>query len=202
MKKTMLLFGLCAIFASCSDDDNSDPVNVILPVLDANKVLALKVDLLTNTFEGGKVLEFEGPTDTFTISADYNVPGDFGDITLKYNEVDANLFEGTIHWMGLGEITYPSFELPNAFAAIDNETAMPAANGFEFVSYGSEFGSPSPYYEENADLAAIWDAVDNLQLVKDYRITNPNAKVQLFLYTPSVGVGNPAEWDWIIFLKN
>jgi len=200
MKKTMLLFGLCALFASCADDDAA-PANNPSPVT-GNKVLMLKVDLLTNAFEGGKQLEFDAAVETFTISADYNVPGDFGDITLKYSELNASLFAGTIHWMGLGQITYPDFELSDTFTLMQGETAMPGANDFEFVGYGGELGSPSPYYQENADVAAIWDAVDNLQLVQDYRAANPGAKVQLFLYTPSVGVGDPAQWDWIIFLKN
>jgi len=196
MKKTLLLLGLCALAASCADDD-ALPANNPNPVA-GNKVLVLKVDLLTNAFEGGKQLEFDS-AENFTIASYYNAPGDFGDIKLRYNEVEGDLFAGTIHWMGLGQITYPEFEMPNAFTSMQGETAMPAATDFELVPVAQ--GEP-PYEWPDTNYGAIWDAIDNLQLVQDYRAANPGAKVQLFLYTPSVGVGNPAEWDWIIFLKN
>ena len=48
----------------------------------------------------------------------------------------------------------------------------------------------------------VWTSVQSLVKVRQYLYSNPNASVKLFLYTPSVGIGNPAEWDWIIFMKN
>ena len=48
----------------------------------------------------------------------------------------------------------------------------------------------------------IWTSVQSLVKVRQYLNSNPNATVKLFLYTPSVGIGNPAEWDWIIVMKN
>jgi hypothetical protein len=199
MKKTLLLFGLCLMATACADDD-ATPTNSPNPT-SGNKVLALKIDLLTNTFEGGKEMEFDATVDNFTIAADYDFPGDFGGVTLNYAEVSQPLFSGTIHWMGLGEMTYPVIDAPTAFAVMDNETPQPAAANFEVIAY-SEYGYTQPYFEEAPDYNAIWDAVDHLQLVEDYRTANPTAKVQLFLYTPSVGGGDPTQWDWIVFLKN
>ena len=36
--------------------------------------------------------------------------------------------------------------------------------------------------------------------VRDLLSSNPEQKVQYFLYRPSVGEGNPADWKWILFL--
>ncbi len=192
MKKSLLLLVLGALTVSCSGDDSGTIVN------DENKVLLLKVDLLTNTFEGGKELTFPD-NENFTISCDYNPPGDFGDITLNYDEVSMPIFAGGIVWMGLGEITYPeSMVAPEEFTAIQNPVEMPAISDFALVSYGDS----NAYYPEIIEYEAIWGAIDNFALVEQYREMNPEAKVNLFLYTTSVGVGDPADWDWIVIIKN
>ncbi|RYJ41261.1 hypothetical protein [Flavobacterium beibuense] len=193
MKKSFLLLVFAALLMSCSDTD-TDPVN---GSPEGNKVLLLKVDLLTNVFEGGKELTFPDNSN-FTISTVYHPPGDFGDITLNYDEVNMPIFAGDIIWMGLGEITYPeSMDTPQEFDLTQNSVEMPSSSQFALVPYGEFFE-----YPEVIDYEGIWDAVDNLSLVKQYRVINPQAKVNLFLYTPSVGIGDPADWDWIVILKN
>ncbi len=194
MKKIILLLGLSLFIMSCSDDSDSPLQNN--PQVE-NKVLLLKVDLETNVFEGGKELIFSD-FDGFTIATEYNSPGDFGDITLTYEEAGADIFAGTIVWAGSGAMTYPeTLNATGSFATIDQPVAMPATEDFKLVEY-DEFN----YYPEEIDYDAIWDAIDNLRIVNEYRQANPNAKVNLFLYTPSVGIGNPAEWDWYVILKN
>ena len=209
MKKIILLsfLALCAI--SCSEDSVTSPVAPENPSAQnppqeenpeaniENKVLLLKVDYETNAFEGGVELVFP-EADTFTISADYNAPGDFGDITLNYEEVGQPLFMGSIIWMGTGFMVYPcAMNMPDEFVSLVSPVPMPAIDQFEKVMY-DEFA----YYPDPINYAAVWDAIDNLVQVQAYRQSNPNAKVNLFLYTPSVGVGNPAEWDWYVILKN
>lgn len=198
MKKIALLFSLCLLGAACSDSSEPEPVNALTDeTVIPNKVLLLKVDYLNPAFEGGKELTFED-ADGFTISSVYNSPGDFGDITLKYAELDQPLFAGTIHWMGLGEMTFPqSMDEIEAFTPITDPVAMPDASMFAPVMY-TEY----PYYPETIDYESLWNTIDNLLLVKEYRANNPDAQINAFLYTPSVGIGNPADWDWIIILKS
>ncbi|WP_294818186.1 hypothetical protein [uncultured Flavobacterium sp.] len=199
MKKKFLFLGLglAALFTGCADDD-ALPANDANPV-NGNKVLMLKVDLLTNTFEGGRQLSFE-EAESFTITPEYVSPGDFGSIKLKYEETGETIFDGTIVWNGLGQMSYPeTLDVPNSFAVMNNETAMPDPEDFVHVEYGEgEIGFPFL----TIDHQGIWDAVDNLQLVEDYRASNPGAKVNIFLYAPSVGIGDPAQWDWFVILKN
>ncbi len=196
MKKKFLFLGLglAFLFTACADDDASSN-----QPSGNNKVLLLKVDLLTNTFEGGKELSFE-EAEAFTISPEYVSPGDFGSIKLKYQETGETIFDGSIVWNGLGQMTYPAaLNAASSFAVTDNEAAMPESDDFVHVGYGEgETGLPFV----TIDHEAIWESINNLQLVEDYRVSNPDAKVNLFLYTPSVGFGNPEEWDWFVILKN
>jgi hypothetical protein len=190
MKKIIFILFVGLIF-SC--DNDSEPVIQN----EANKVILLKVDFLTNEFEGG--LEFEFSTsESFTISSTYNPPGDFGDIQLYYSELNEKIFDGTIIWLGSGETSYPEeINLPENFATIDENLELPESSMFETVMY-DEFA----YYPETIDYSSIWNSMRNLEIVKIYRNSNPQGKINLFLYTPSVGIGNPAEWDWYIYIKN
>ena len=159
-----------------------------------NKLLTLKVDFLTNKFEGGKETVYNANTSTFTITNEYYPPTDFGNIKLRYKELNEIIFDGDIIWMGRGEIRYPQNLLPaNDFDTTSSNIPIIPTSGFENVF--------NPY-NDSIDYMPIWNSVQKLTKVREYLRTNNNISVKLFLYTPSVGAGNPADWDWIIFLKN
>lgn len=199
MKKSLLLLFSLALFTACSGDSNTQSVNDDQQLPAANKVVLLKVDLLTNTFEGGKELTFPD-NGNFTISTDFNPAGDFGDITLIYEEVSEPIFAGDIIWMGLGQMTFPeSINTPEEFITIQNPVSQPDESQFALVSVDEPATSP---FLSDIDYEAIWSSVSNRAVVKQYRESNPDAKINLFLYTPSVGVGDPADWDWFVILKN
>lgn len=167
--------------------------NVIEPI-SGNKVLILKVDYTTNAFEGGTEIEFTKKTQTFTITNEYDPPADFGSVKLIYSELNETLFYGTIIWMGKGVISYPKgFAPADQFKSVATDDYVMPSKGFENVF--------NPY-KQTYDYTPVWSSVQALVKVRQYLRSNPNATVKLFLYTPSVGVGNPADWDWIIYLKN
>ncbi len=189
------LFFVCVLmasFISCSDND----VNIEEESTE-NEIVILKVDYLTHTFEGGKGVNYPD-ANNFTITSNYNPPGDFGDIQLYYDEVDELLFDGTIIWMGLGERSVPSnlMEADN-FSITDMPNPLPDSTLFEKVMYDQYAFYPSP-----TDYEGLWEAIDQLEIVYTIRNENPNGTIHLFLYTPSVGVGNPADWDWYVFMQN
>lgn len=178
------------LFFSCSKIEQDDPFNSSLT---ANKVLLLKVDYLTNTFEGGKELTFNQPTTTFTITTDYKSPGDFGSIKFTYKELNQPLFDGTIIWMGKGQMTFPNNLIdPKQFELVKTYDIV-YPKGFENI-----FNPNNQTY----DYSPIWNKVQMLSKVREYLKSNPGATAKIFLYTPSVGIGNPADWDWILLLKN
>ena len=166
--------------------DDNDPIS-------SNKVLMLKVDYTTNAFEGGIEYIFRQQTDSFNIDVDYVDPGDFGSIRLTYHELQDTLFYGTIIWMGCGEMIYPSaIDSADQFDVVLTDDVVRPVNCFENIMYPNS----------TANYTNVWMRVQSLVKVRQYLQSNPNQKVKLFLYTPSVGMGNPLEWDWFIFIKN
>ena len=188
MKTTVLMLLAVLVLNSCSNNDDN---GTALP--QDNKVLLLKIDYNTNVFEEGVELGFEDAND-FTINVAYQAPGDFGGIQLYYEELDELLFDGSIHWMGLGSIAFPeTFQPASSFEVVLTNDYVFPAEGFENI-----FNPNNQVY----DYEPIWNAVQSRVKVRQYLAANPDATVKLFLYTPSVGIGNPAEWDWIMILKN
>lgn len=203
-----LLLVLLAISLGCSTEDqptidnNSTPStnkpgrNIPQQNVVQNKAMLLKVDYLTHTFEGGK--EFIFPNNpNFSLMWDYNSPGDFGSVTLMYAEEGLPIFEGTIIWMGLGAMSYPTSLIPASSFATGGALPMPNINSFQVMHYAE-----TNYYPDPVPVAQIWDAIKNLYVVAQYRVANPDSPIRIFLYTPSVGVGNPADWDYFVLLKN
>ena len=191
MKTKILTFtALILSLISCSNDNDE----TIIPTTNSNNVLLLKVDYNTNLFEGGKELTFANTTSNMTITNQYVSPGDFGSIKLIYQELNETLFDGTIVWSGLGQMNYPQNLLhENQFDRVETADYVTPISGFENV-----FNPNNSTYNYNE----IWTSVQSLVKVRQYLNSNPNATVKLFLYTPSVGIGNPSEWDWIIIMKN
>lgn len=153
----------------------------------------LKVDYTTHAFEGGTEFNFSKQVDNFTIVNDYVEPGYFGSVKLIYKELDEILFFGTIHSMELGEMLFPkSLQPAKDFDAVLTDDYVFPESGFENVF--------NPYNMEY-EYQRAWSAVQSLVKVREYLRANPNQKIKVFLYTPNVGVGNPLDWDWIIYLK-
>ncbi len=186
-KSIILIFSIFCLF-SCSKNNKE------VLTENSNKVLMLKVDYLTNTFEGGKETSYPTSTSTFTITNQYVAPADFGNLKLKYQELNEIIFDGDIVWAGIGEIKQPQNILPATqfSSVVTNDIANPTA-GFQNIL------DPN---NQTVDYSPIWLSVQGLVKVREYLKSNPNATVKIFLYTPSVGGGDPADWDWIIFMKN
>lgn len=191
MKKLLfILFIFVSLFSSCTEEN----APVTETTNESNKVLLLKVDYLTNTFQGGKETTYAENSNSFTISHQSVPAVDFGNIKLKYNEINQILFDGDIIWMGLGQIHYPQ----NMLAANQFEAVLTADIVFPTTNFNHIL--PEPNLSNNYN--QVWMAVQNLVKVRQYLISNPTGVVHLYLYTPSVGIGNPADWKWIILMKN
>lgn len=187
MKTRILLLSLISLLFSCNSD------NVDLDIDAPTQVLMLKVDYTTHAFEGGTVFGFSKQTDDFTIINEYVEPSDIGSVKLIYEELNETLFFGTIHWMGLGKMNFPeSLKPADDFEVVGTKDIVYPKNGFENV-----FNPNNQKYEYDN----MWFSVQRLVKVREYLRENPNQKVNVFLYTPSVGVGDPLDWDWIIYLK-
>lgn len=185
---TKWIFAL-AIVGSLLTACQKDPA----PASNTDQIVLLKVDYLTTTFEGAH--EWTFPThSTLNFDVTYRPPGDFGNLTIHYREENAKVFDGDIIWMGTGTLNYPTtFNAPSTYPTTPSNAAAPL---FDFIEASSSVVPDASVQQ------ALWNAIKDLDLVQDYLTSNPNGKAHFFLYTPSVGVGDPAEWDWMIFLKD
>lgn len=185
MKNIILLFVLTLF--SCAEDNTiveNDPLE--------NKVLMLQVDYTTNRFLGGKEYVFNETTPSFSIVSEYRQPNDFGSIKMIYSELNEPLFFGGIHWMGLGQISIPNeISSPNFFEVTTALDVIAPQQGFENLTPDNQ-----------ATDLVFWNSLQHLVKVREYLQQNRRDTVKYFLYTPSVGVGNPEDWSWIVFIKN
>lgn len=188
--KLAVLLCLSIILVSCKEDTPE-----VLPVTNET-VLILKVDYLTNVFEEGRELNFVG-SPTFNISWKYDLPLDFGSVELYYEELNELLFDATIIWLGSGERSFPESLSPaSRFTVKSDGLDLPGLESFTTILYDE-----TPPNLKPLEYDLIWDAIDNLEVVQEYRKHNPEGDINLYLYTPSLGVGIPAEWDWYVFLS-
>jgi hypothetical protein len=154
-------------------------------------ILMLKIDYTTHRFEGGTELAFSKSAETFTVTNELVQPVDFGSIKLFYSEINELLFYGTIVWMGCGEILYPENWLPAEDFERTNDALISPVNGFEDVL------NPD---NQTCNYEQVWGYVQHAVKARDYLQANPSQTVKILFYQPSVGVGDPADWKWIVIL--
>jgi hypothetical protein len=214
---SVLLFSIG--LSSCEEENNlgsnvlppeeNNPGSDVLPPAEKNQILLLKVDYTTHVFEGGNELTPEKQADTFTISTEYKAPGDIGNIKLYYSEINELIFDGDIIWMGKGAIHFPenwwNETNDNKFNHVGTYDLRTPQNGFELISNNGQitefkYGT----FDENEttnEIRSAWSVVQGLKIVRDYLQANPEEKVKVYFYQPSVGAGDPADWKWIFILK-
>ena len=186
MKKLAYLF--CLIVMLSCDGSAEAPEIAICPA-DASAVQVLTVDYTTNEFLGGYTIQYNW-TPSFEMACDYKAPGDFGSVRWYDKASGQDLFAGTIIWMGKGERTFPEkFYEPTSFPKTNKYAAMPAISLLKYDEF---------VFEHDVDFSPIWKGVEHIDAV---RWVNESTPAYAYLYTPSVGVGDPRDWYWVIFLK-
>ncbi len=185
-----VLLGFIAL-QSCKKHDDTPYTSPAI-----GNLMILKVDYLTHKFEGGHVFSFSpfSYVDSIPIKLDYKSPSDFGGVTLLYAPGNDTILSGSLVWMGKGQLHYPVIEPAKMFSTINTTLAAPDSAKIQFVNH-----MISPYVKSVSG-SELWPAVSNLAATQDFM--NADVKVGLFLYQPSVGGGDPADWDWFwIFYK-
>lgn len=195
--KTLFIFVIIT-FIGCNSDEPAIEIPIVnepdVIIETTSKVLMLQVNYNDQVFEGGKEFIFNEPSNSFSITALHPVDNfDFHEFELRFTELDERLFYGSVVWAGSGGMSFPtSIEQPGQFPPSNPNTIAIPANGFENVL---DMSGITTGYEQ------AWSAVENLAIVNEYFITNPDQTIKIFLYTPSQGMGNPEEWKWIIYIK-
>ena len=194
-KSFLYIITLSILITSCSKNDtltHGDPIPS-----DNNKMLLLKIDYNTLVFEEGIELNFNslGMYDSIPLDVQINEPGDFGDITILHSPTSDSVFFGTVIWAGLGERMFPETMSPASIfisSPVLAPTALPENYTVKLIN------SSTSEELELIDFESIWDAISHLESVENY--AQNDIHLALLKYTPSVGVGNPEEWDWYLMI--
>ena len=162
-------------------------------------ILLMRVDYLTYNYLGYTTFNIRDKIsgDTIPFFSVYRAPTDFGYQKLYYRTVDsANmLFYGDIIWMGCGMMQYPQ---PSSFVTGPaNYLNLPYPGQSRISHYN---GTRHTTVTDETNLRNIWNTI-SIQSEFQYFYSRTTKKVAVYLYTPSVGVGNPADWYYLVFVE-
>ena len=160
-------------------------------------ILISKVDYLTFRYKGFYALNVTDKLNTgneIPFVADYQSPGDFGHIKLFYRNTNNLLMDGTIIWSGCGSLSFPtSFR---AGQRLSNVLPYPGQSRIAFINEEGHYTTVS----DDTELQRIWHTLSRQKEFRHY-FGNTSKKVAVYLYTPSVGVGNPADAYYLVFTE-
>ena len=160
-------------------------------------ILISKVDYLTFRYKGFYALNVTNKLNSgneIPFVSQYQAPGDFGYIKLFYRNTDNLLIDGSIIWAGCGELTFP--DNFRAGLPMDNGLPYPGQSHIAFINDGGHYETVT----DERDLQYIWQSVSRQKEFQHY-YGNSSKKVAVYLYTPSVGIGDPADAYYLVFTE-
>lgn len=170
-------------------------------------ILIAKVDYMTFEYGGFysmNVTNKQNEGNEIPFLADYMSPGDFGYIKLYYRDQSNLLMDGSIIWAGCGELNFPeTFVKGNSSNTYVPEYTMKRGLSFpsDRISYIDADGSyVQDVDESDNDLGYIWQTLSAQDEFMSY-YEQTSKKVAVYLYQPSVGMGDPYEWYYMVFVE-
>ena len=142
-------------------------------------ILISKVDYLTFRYKGFYALNVTGKLNSgneIPFVSQYQSPGDFGYIKLFYRNTDNLLMDGSIVWNGCGALNFP--DNFRAGLPMDDGLPYPGQSRISFINDGGHY-----------------------ETVTDHYYGNSSKKVAVYLYTPSEGIGDPADAYYLVFTE-
>ena len=160
-------------------------------------ILISKVDYLTFRYKGFYALNVTDKLNSgreIPFVANYQSPGDFGYIKLFYRNTNNLLMDGTIIWSGCGSLSFPtSFR---AGQRLSNVLPYPGQSRIAFINEEGHYTTVS----DDTELQRIWHTLSRQKEFRHY-FGRTSKKIAVYLYTPSVGVGNPADAYYLVFTE-
>lgn len=160
-------------------------------------ILISKIDYLTFRNRGFYALNVSNKLEEgieIPFVADYRIPGDFGYIKLYYRNTDNLLLDGTIIWSGCGKLSFP--EHFRAGYPLEKGLPFPGLDRIGFINNNGEYTSTT----DETELRNIWQTLSKQKEFQHY-FDNSAKKVAVYLYTPSVGMGNPYDFYYLVFTE-
>ena len=160
-------------------------------------ILISKVDYLTFRYKGFYALNVTDKLnsgDEIPFMAEYQSPGDFGYIKLYYQNINNPLMDGTIIWNGCGALNFPaSFR---AGLPVSKELRYPGQSHISFIDNSGTYVTVA----DDNELQRVWQSVSRQKEFQHY-YKHSSKKVAVYLYAPSVGIGNPADAYYLVFTE-
>lgn len=158
-----------------------------------NSILLLRIDYLTTTFEGAQEVTVSSANemyDSIPVKVDDNAMGDVEIITLRYQPSNDSVFSCSSIWIGRGEVLFPKSFFPvQNYSLLQSPADKPGDSKFQVLFY--DLSAPINY-------SSLWNAVSHLEIVSTY--LKSNKKIGIVLHRASVGIGDPADWDWYVIM--
>jgi len=162
-------------------------------------ILISKVDYLTFQALGSYALNVQNPVSSgneIPFIAQYQAPADFGWFKLFYQNTDNLLASGSIVWMGCGMLDFPeSFKAGNQ---TNNGLPYPGQGRIAFINDNGQYCIVNT--EQEIFLQRIWQILSKQEEFR-YYYGKTHKKVAVYLYAPSEGVGDPADWYYLVFVE-
>lgn len=162
-------------------------------------ILISKVDYLTFRPRGFYAMNVQNPVSSgneIPFVAQYQAPGDFGWFKLFYQTTDNLLAHGSIVWMGCGNLEFP--ESFRAGQKLNSGLPYPGQSKIAFINDQGQYCTVNAAQE--IDLQRIWQTLSKQEEFQHY-YSNTHKKVAVYLYTPSMGLGDPADWYYLVFTE-
>ena len=162
-------------------------------------ILISKVDYLTYRPRGFYAMNVQNPVisgNEIPFVAQYQAPADFGWFKLFYQTTDNLLAHGSITWMGCGELMFP--ESFRAGQKLNCGMPYPGQNKIAYIDDNGHYCTVNSSQE--VGLQRIWQTLSKQEEFQHY-YNNSHKKVAVYLYTPSVGIGDPADWYYLVFTE-
>lgn len=206
--RMMGILSLAILAFSCEKDPvvpdtpEPDPVGIDVPGCDST-ILIMKVDYKTFQYEGYTTVNVDivnDFSDTIPFFAEFCPPCDFGYVKLFYENSNHLLFYGSIFWMGCGNLFFPT-----SFMELPAQTTGLPFPGNDRICLIDDTGAQSSLWAfagvvDETMIESVWETISK-QPEFQYYYGKTNKKVAIYLYAPSVGAGNPADWDFVIFVE-
>jgi len=120
-------------------------------------------------------------------------PGSYWTITFENSDLGDTVFHASIYWMGPGRIYHPdNFFDQDSLTFEDTEVPMPGI--VEYFDYNGEHYIPDS--ETISRMEHAWNAIDNLTILHE----SEPCKLGFYLYKNSIGLSDPADWRWVLFV--
>ena len=162
-------------------------------------ILISKVDYLTFRPRGFYAMNVQNPVSSgneIPFVAQYQEPGDFGWFKLFYQTTDNLLAYGSIIWSGCGQLEFP--ESFKAGQKLNSGLPYPGQSKIAFINNGGHYCTVNAEHE--VELQRIWQTLSK-QVEFQHYYSNSHKKVAVYLYTPSVGIGDAADAYYLVFTE-